>query len=315
MKIIVIGAGSIGQRHLKNLGVLGYRDITVVDTNRGLLKNLQKEYKCYRDLKSALASEEPEIAFICTPTHLHIKQARLALEAGCHVFIEKPISNKADGIDQLRVLAIGKVVMVACNWRFSKAFRVLEKVLESGNFGKVLYARIAAGYFLPSARPGADYKKIYAAKRNEGGVLLDSGSHVVNYLIALFGDIHKIYYLKNSLGSLRIESDEIVHILIEHSNGVTCDISLDYVSRKSTNRIEIICEKGILDLDLVDNLLTFEDGKRKDILFNERLDPNQMFIDELEYFFKCIKTKSKPLQGIDEARKVLEILLSKNAEL
>lgn len=310
MKIIVVGAGSIGSRHIRNLIKLGYKNMSIVDKNANLLKHYStNQFRCYKNYLEALRKERPEVAFICTPTALHLEHTKLALEFNCDIFIEKPISDTTLGLGNLKIKAKNKVVMVGCNWRFNVAYQSFERYIKSKEYGKPLYARIACGYYLPLARPGKDYKKVYASELNGGGVLLDSGSHVLNYLIDLFGDVAKINRLKNSINSLKIRSEEIAHILLEHKDGVTCDISLDYVSKKPINRIEVITDKGLLTLDLVQSTLIFDDGVRRKILFDENLDSDQMFLDEMKHFFKCIEKKSKPIQGIDEAKRVIEIIL------
>lgn len=314
-KIIVVGAGSIGARHISNLVSLGYTNLVVVDVDPNLLKKYSGEFKCFQNYNDAIQSERPDVSFICSPTPFHLEQSLLALTAGCDVFIEKPIGDRLERIDELERGAKGKIVMVGCNWRFNRGFVAFSDTISSGRSGEVLYVRIAAGYFLPKARPGKNYKKIYASLKTGGGVLLDSGSHILNYSLALFGDISKIYSLKNTQNYLGIESDEITHLLTQHTSGVTCDISLDYVSRKPINRIEAVCSKGTLQLDLVANTLNWYDGKTEKILYNEKsLDPNLMYMDELKHFFECIDGRAKPLQTISDAKKVLELILKANRE-
>lgn len=309
MKILVVGIGSIGSRHIKNLVEIGYNNIVIVDNNPVLLNQFSNKFTCYSNYLPALRNEKPDIVFICTPTELHTKQALLALKFNCDVFIEKPISHTTENIDILKSYAKNKIVMIGCNWRFNKAFKAFERSLKNASFGKVLYVRIACGYYLPTARPYRDYKKIYASKKRGGGVLLDTGSHILNYLIAIFGDIEIIISLKNPINSLGIQSDEITHLIIRHKSGITCDISMDYVSKKTTNRIEAITDKGSLTLDLVSHILNFNDGINDKILFNKKLDTNEMFVNELRYFFQCVKNRTQPLQGINEAKKVLDAIL------
>jgi predicted dehydrogenase len=311
LKIMVLGAGSIGARHIKNLQGLGYKNITIADTSKDLLKSFSGKFSCYEDYAVALKKERPDVVFICTPTKKHIAHASLALEYGCHVFIEKPVSDNLKSVSKLEKIINGKTVMVACNWRFNKAFLAMEKIIKSAKFGKVLYVRIAACYFLPNARPNFDFKNVYASKQKGGGVLLDTGSHVINYLDALFGELKNGFYLMNSLNYLNINSEEIVHMILQYRNGVTCDITFDYVSKKTINRIEVVCEKGLITLNLVQNRITVENDSKKEVLFDQPLDSNQMFTDELKHFFNCIDEGKKPLQDLEDAKRVLQTLLIK----
>lgn len=314
-KILLIGVGSVGRRHLQNLIKLGYSDISLVDSNVKSLESYRGKHKCFKSAGEAFKNGSFDVAFICSPTDLHLKQAYTALANGCHLFIEKPISNKLEGISKLKSLARGKIVMVGANWRFNKAFLSFEKFVTGEKYGRVLYLRIAAGYYLPKARPNVDFKKIYASQKNGGGVMLDTGSHVVNYLNALFGNLKRGVYLKNQINHLKIQSEEISHLILEYQNGVTCDISFDYVSKKPVNRIEAVCKDGLLTLDLVGNQLVFEDESRRKVLFDSQIDTNQMFIDELKHFFSCVSTGRKPMQDISDAEEILNVLLVKCKEV
>src|SRR3989344_2827511 len=138
--------GSTGTRHIKNLLFLGYKKIAVCDPDSKKLEliselaNVQNRalnILLYKDIKTALKIEKPDVVFVCNPTHLHVPTASLALDYGAHIFIEKPISHSLTGIDALIKKAKTKkrTAMVACNWRFHSGFQKLKKVLDSKKFG------------------------------------------------------------------------------------------------------------------------------------------------------------------------------------
>lgn len=309
LNILIVGAGSIGARHIKNLLGLGYENITIADTNKDLLKSFSGKFSFYMNYAVALKKEKPDVVFICTPTMKHIGQASLALKYGCHVFVEKPLSYKLRGIDKLKREASGKTVMVGCNWRFNSAYLSFEKIIKSKKFGEVQYVRVACGAYLPYARPDRDYKKVYAAKKQGGGVLLDSGSHVVGYLTALFGPVEFSYHIKNSKNPLGIESDQVAHVILVHKNKVTCDISLDFISTKLINRVEAVTNLGILTLDLYNNFVKFDNATSNKMIFKNKPDQNEMYVLELKHFFKCIFYGTKPLQDISDAEDILRVIL------
>ena len=95
-KILIIGFGSIGQRHYKNLKKLGYKNLYVFDTNKKVISNSKFQIPNF----NADTLKEFKIVFICTPNNLHIKHTLAAARAGCHLFIEKPLShNLKDMLD------------------------------------------------------------------------------------------------------------------------------------------------------------------------------------------------------------------------
>ena len=314
IKILVLGAGSIGTRHIKNLVTLGYANLAVCDPDlrRKVAIEAIASVRWYRDEATALKQEKPVVVFVCNPTSLHVFSAMRAVRAGADVFIEKPLSYSLAGVDALIHKAEQKkrVVMVGCNWRFHRGWQELSRVIRAKKFGTPILARIAVGYYLPTARTtGAPYRKIYAAKKRGGGVILDSGSHMVDYLQPLLGPIERGIAMENRTDVLKIESEEAAHLVFFHRDGITSAVSLDYVSKKPIHRIEIVTVRGLLTLDMRRDTLTFQDGEKNDTLYQGSGDLNEMFLDELRHFFECVQKRKKPLQDLKGAHGVLEVLL------
>ncbi len=114
-KALFIGLGGVGQRHLRNLvtllgdkvEIMAYRvrnlphtisaDLAIVDDN------LTGRYpiKVFNDLSLSLA-QHPDVVFICNPTSMHIAPAIEAAKAGCHIFMEKPLSHSLEGVEELK---------------------------------------------------------------------------------------------------------------------------------------------------------------------------------------------------------------------
>src|SRR3989338_4123125 len=95
-KILIIGLGSIGQRHHRNLLALGYGNVWAYDANNKKIKDLRLKISTL----TPSALQDFDVAFICTPNYLHMKHALLAARAGCDLFIEKPLSHSLKGIDR-----------------------------------------------------------------------------------------------------------------------------------------------------------------------------------------------------------------------
>lgn len=312
-RILIAGAGSIGTRHIRNLLSLGYRNLVVCDSSREKVEEVSRlgAFKTYTDVRKALETERPDVVFICTPTHLHVPSAALALDSGAHVFIEKPISHSLRGIDALRKKAEKKkkVVMVACNFRFSKGFQTLEEILRKKTSGTPLLCRVAVGYYLPTARKGISHTHTYAAGTKGGGVLLDSGAHVVDYLIELFGTIKTGKVVKGTKHTIGTAREETAALFLRHASGVLSASVLDYVSRKPIHRIEVVTNTGTLTLDLKADILTYENEKRTELLYKGNGDGNAMFREEVKHFLKCVQSGLTPKQDIAMATETLRTLL------
>src|SRR5260370_12400982 len=102
MKALVVGGGSIGRRHLKNLAALGVGPLGVVEIERETRDRIQKELgtETFTTLEEGLAWG-PQFAAIATPPHLHIQQALAVAERGMDLFIEKPLTHRPEGIAEL----------------------------------------------------------------------------------------------------------------------------------------------------------------------------------------------------------------------
>ena len=173
--VLVVGCGSIGQRHIGNLQRLGIENILAVEPREDQRKAVADRFgiEAAGDLPSALA-RGAFAALICTPSRLHLGQALAAAEAGCHLFVEKPVANSLEGLERLieTVESRRLASLVGCNFRFHPGLRRVKQLIEDGSIGKVISARADFGQYLPDWHPWEDYRKGYSANRSMGGGVL-----------------------------------------------------------------------------------------------------------------------------------------------
>ena len=102
-RALVVGCGSIGRRHARNLKSLGVKQLGFCDTSPEALKQCLQEVsgEVFSDYSEALQKFKPDIVLLCTPPVYHVEEARAALRAQAHVFIEKPLSHESSGIQAL----------------------------------------------------------------------------------------------------------------------------------------------------------------------------------------------------------------------
>ncbi|MEK7585317.1 MAG: Gfo/Idh/MocA family oxidoreductase [Patescibacteria group bacterium] len=315
--IIVIGFGSIGKRHYLNLKQLGFNRIGVFDASEQAFVGEAGVSRVEKLTSNSLA--EFKIAFICTPTNLHLKYALLAARAGCHLFIEKPLSHDLKGVNELIKLCRRKklVNMVACNFRFNEGFKSLKRMVSSDELGQPLTARVVIGHDLSQSRPGVDYRNTYAASRVGGGVILDSGAHAVDYLIDLFGAAKKAHGFLGNISKLEIKSEDFAEVIIKHQAGVVTTLSLDYFSRPKRHRVEIQFTAGWATWDFVKNELTISRADQKSIetkkLYDGSTDDyrrNTMYTEEVAAFMALAARQKTPItQDLSQAKRTLALLL------
>ncbi len=146
MKILILGLGGIGQRHLRNLRKLRGDDLEILAydprPNPPVLTDqlkveegasLEKKYNLsiFPDIEQALA-QKPQAAFVCNPTSLHITSALLAAQADCALFIEKPLSHNMEQVDELIDLVESRNLAAAVGYQM-RFHPCLQRLHDAGS--------------------------------------------------------------------------------------------------------------------------------------------------------------------------------------
>jgi len=246
MKILVVGCGSIGKRHAINAASLA--DTAVIDYDPEIADKVENDYgitSFSNDLEKALVWK-PDGVVVSVPHKYHVDVAISAIDAGAHVLIEKPISHSQHEAIKLIEHAnkLDKKVFVVCNMRFHPAVQTLRKYLPK--IGKPLFSRVHYGNYLPDMRPGIDYRKLYVADPQEGGVVLD-GIHEIDYLSWLFGSVESVVSDIGHLSELEMDAEDYSCMILKHKSGARSEVHLDYIRRAKRRGCEITGTDGILD--------------------------------------------------------------------
>lgn len=316
MKILIIGCGSIGTRHLKNLISISAGEIIAYRTRKKKIRDIEEKYhiKTYSDLDEAL-DQNPDAALITNPTSLHIQTALTAANHGCHLFIEKPISHNLNGIDELMNITRKKtlVVLIGCNLRFHPCMKFVKKLIDTNRIGKVISARVQMGQYLPDWHPWEDYRAMYSAHRSLGGGIILDAIHELDYVRWLLGDVDQVFSLSDKLSDLDIDTEDVAEILMKFKNGTIAEVHLDYIQRYPGRSCEIIGDKGSILLDLIKGIVNVYTSEKKEWELYEKpeeYEMNQTYIDEMSHFINCIKGKERPLISIEDGVEVLKLALA-----
>jgi predicted dehydrogenase len=336
MKILVIGLGGIGQRHLRNLRALMETNAEIIahDLRPNLpvltdqLKveegaSLEQKYniRIFQDLEQALA-EKPEAAFVCTPTSLHLPVAIRAAQAGCHLFIEKPLSHNLERVDELISLVENGSLKVAIGYqmRFHPCVQRLHALLLERKIGQILSVRAEIGEYLPGWHTYEDYRQMYASRQDLGGGVILSQIHEMDYLYWLFGMPRRVFALGGHLSSLEIDVEDSSDILMECTmDGSPIPVSLhqDYVQRPSSRNCEVIGDAGKILVDIA--ALTVDvydgDGNHVEASSYAGFPRNQLFLDEMQYFLDSIQGKQTSLVNLHDGVESLRMALAAKESL
>lgn len=317
MKFLICGIGSIGLRHLKNLKTLGYQDIIIYSTGNSVMsgiKEVTSGIKTFNNLSEAFA-QNPDICMITNPTSLHIKIALIAAEKGCHLYIEKPLSNNLKDLTKLQDIVNEKLLttFITYQFRFHPHINRLKTIFENEKdiYGRPLYVTTEWSEYLPDWHPWEDYKKSYSARQDLGGGVLLTQIHPLNYLNYIFGKINQVQLNKITTRSLDIEVDDIADLLISFSNGMSGHIHIDFLQKPRVHTMKIVTSKGRFEWNYHENSLIFLDIKmQKEFFQNEKFERNDMFIEMLKDFIKAVDNKTKTRFNLNEAINELKLIIN-----
>lgn len=311
---LIIGCGSIGSRHAKNLSSFGV-ELLVHDLDTDTRDHVADKVRAraVNSVEDGL-EEDPDMVLICTPSNHHIEPATKAARAGCDLYVEKPLSNTAEGVDQLLDIVKDRdlVSMIGCNYRFHPAILTVRDILQKDFIGDVISARIQMGSYLPDWHPWEDYREMYSAQEGVGGVLLDT-VHGINYGRWFFGDETTVTAMLGFDSSLEIETEDTVSMITRYDNDLLCEYHFDYVQRIPIRTGHITGEHGSIRWGGVeDRVYRYDPDQDEWIVACDYSDweINQMYIDMLEHFLECVQDNKETTSPLTDGWKDLRLVLA-----
>jgi predicted dehydrogenase len=222
-RILIIGCGSIGERHLRCFQKTGRAQMVACDANPELLATVAATYGVQPATSWELALRDAsfDAAIICTPAHLHVPMATALLQRGLHVLIEKPLAPSLAGVAELirardaacRQAAVAYVLH--CYPMLSAA----REFILSGELGPVLQAVASSGQYFPGGRPAhtVHYSKTYYRdRRTGGGAIQDALTHVANWMESVVGPADSLLCDCAHLAVPEVTVEDTVHVAARH---------------------------------------------------------------------------------------------------
>jgi len=312
--ILVVGAGSIGRRHLENLASLGVRDLVLYRSGRGGAWPAPPGVALARDLDAALALR-PRAVLVCNPTALHVPVALAAARAGCSLFLEKPVSHTLDGVAELEaaVAAGSPVALVGFQFRYHPGLRQVKAWLDAGAIGDVVAARAHWGEHLPSWHPGEDYRTGYSARQDLGGGVVLTLSHPFDYLCWLLGDVVSVAAQVAQGGGLGLDVEDTAHVLLRFASGTLATITLDYVEQPPAHELHLTGRRGVIRWNNADGCAHLDSAgapRRVSVAPPPAFTRNAMFVEEMRHFLACLAGHASPACTLADGVRALRVALA-----
>jgi predicted dehydrogenase len=315
-RILIIGLGSIGKRHLRLARELvPNADIRVL---RHQVTNEVPEYSnsCFSSIEESIAFA-PQIAIIASPARFHIPIAQALAEVGVHLLIEKPLSASLDGVMQLleTCQTQGTVLLTGYNLRFLPSLQRFRDLLGESAIGEVLSVRCEIGQYLPSWRPERDYRQGVSARRELGGGALLELSHELDYLRWIFGEVEWVKATLSHQSRLEIDVEDTAHLtlgFVAKTDGhqLIGTVNLDFIRHDTTRLCVAVGEKGSLRWSGLTGEVSFYEAGAKEWreLFSHLHQRDDSYLAEWQNFIACVTEHKTPLITGEDGFKVLQII-------
>lgn len=315
MKVLILGTGSIGQRHMRNLASLipGIRFLVVRENGSPNPVTRAFAAEIFATIPAALR-EAPDMAVIATPSACHQEALELLIRSKVPFYVEKPVATAADSLHALleQTEASGLVTMAGCNLRFLPSLQAMRKLIQEGACGRIVRAHLECGQWLPDWRPAADYRQSYSARRRMGGGVLLDLIHEIDMVRWLFGEFDRVDAHYGHFSDLEIETEDVACVLLSRREGPVVSVALDYVARHPVRQYRVIGTRGTLEWDLPTPLLRHfvpGEGWRVIATDSKDFDVADTYLNAMRQFLQCVESGKPSSQPLSEGIASLSLAL------
>ena len=295
--ILVVGCGSIGQRHARLLSARKDVKLYIADTVEENRKYCQEKFsvaEAFEDYLEALKKGMDGV-FICVPTDLHVPFAKQALDSGACVLIEKPVGLSAAEAEVLIDYPnADKRIQIGYMNRYNAQLQKIKQLIDSGSLGNILYANASVytyGTLLFAKTPFREHEK---------WALIRDYTHEIDFLLYLLGPAEEVAAMGATLGDLdHLPSPNVVEIISRFCSGAIGSIHMDYARYPDKRTMEIIGDIGSIEFSINEGLIRYYHRDKKG--FREEREPfirDDMFSDQIETIIGMIKKEVNPMVSL-----------------
>jgi predicted dehydrogenase len=273
-RILFIGLGGAGQRHLRlfkeNLSeekveFIAYRKKNRTPTlNSDFSVNQEQSLEelygvtIFNNIEDAL-KKEPDLAVISTPSSMHLKYAQQCAEQGINVFVEKPLSNSLEGLNELKkIVDENKVALqVGFQRRFHPHFQRTYDIIKSNKLGRITNVIFTVASYIPRWHPYENYLDLYACRKDLGGGVLLTEIHEFDLCVWYFGKPDSVTCVGGTYSDVGMDVEDTVHVTLDYSS-FSVQINLTFWQKHHERTAAISGENGYLTWNQDDDQLLAE---------------------------------------------------------
>ena len=240
VRFAVVGLGYWGPNLVRNLVGLPEAEVTMLcDQRPGALETLVSRYPATRgvtDYERVLSDGEVDVVAIATPIGTHFELARAALEAGKHVFVEKPLAASWEEGDELVRLASerGLVLMPGHTFLYSPPVQVVKDLIASGDLGDI--------YFISTSRVNL------GLHQSDASVVWDLGPHDFSILQYWLGEA-PTHVSTLSRGCVLPDTPDVAFVNVEYGSGVIAHVELAWLAPSKLRRTTVVGSRKMVVYD------------------------------------------------------------------
>jgi predicted dehydrogenase len=308
--VLIVGVGSIGERHARCFAQTGRATIGIVEPNATLRSAVAERYgieQAYGSLTDALDAVTWSTAVICTPAQTHIALANQCLALSIPILIEKPLAITTRDVESLVLGPNTARIGVAYVHRAHPALTAMREALVGGRFGRPLQVIANCGQHFPTYRPA--YASTYYAHHNTGGgAIQDALTHIFNSAEWLVGPITRIAVDAEHLVLPGVEVEDTVNAIARHGEVMA---SYSYNQHQAPNEVTItvICDKGTLRFEMHRSRWRSQtdpqgNWKDHDVFIGSR---DTLFQRQADTWLNVVEGSSPPLCTLQEGIQTLAV--------
>jgi predicted dehydrogenase len=313
-RVLVIGVGSIGERHVRTFAATKRVTLGICEALDERRRDVAGRYGIERthERLEDIAPTHYDAAVIATPAHLHIPMADQLAQAGWHLLIEKPLSISQAGVAELkaRLEASGRVTAIGYNLRAHPAVAALRKAIHERRFGRPMQLIFVGGQHFPTFRPA--YREVYYRDRAQGGGAIQDGlTHYLNTAEWIVGPTTSVAADATHARLEGVEVEDTVHVIARHGD-VLATYSLNQHQAPNETTLSVVCEHGTCQMQFHHSRWRWQSdpaAQWEEERF-EGLERDTQYITQAHAFLDAVEGKRQPLCTFAEAEQTLRTQLA-----